>query len=64
MKVAEEPLVEHQPPEVQRSYKLKEKSFVVQQIDALISYGHSCHNACQILGISPMEANGLEGLQC
>ena len=55
MTVAEEAeLVENRPPAVRRSYELKEKRFVVQQIDALISSGHSRCNACQILGIPPL----------
>ena len=52
MMVAEETeLVENRPPAVRRSYELKEKWFVVQQIDALISSRLSHCNACQILGI-------------
>jgi len=55
MKVAEEDkLVENRPLVVQRSYELKEKQLVVQQIDALISSRHSHRNACQILGIPPL----------
>ena len=56
MKIAEEAeLVENQPPAVWRSYELKENWFVVQQIDALISSCHSRCNACQILGIPPLD---------
>lgn len=47
----EDKLVENFPTAVRKSYELKEKRFVVQQIDALISVGHSRRNACQILGI-------------
>ena len=54
MKVAEAERVENRPPAVRRSYELKEKRFVVQQIDALISSGHPRHNACQILGMPPL----------
>ena len=50
----EDKLVENFPTAVRKWYGLKEKWFVVQQIDALISVGHSRCNACQILGVSTL----------
>jgi hypothetical protein len=55
MKIAkEDELVENRPLAVRRSYKLNKNRLVVQQIDALISSGHSHCNACQIIGILPL----------